>query len=130
MLVWCDVEMGDDQKAAIDQSTRAALAKKLSELQRIEGFTDDLEEFQRNEIARLAGILNCIENTPLANYLTSMQEFERGAVRGQTNCTMCGEDEKLFLCSKCKLVMHCSQECQSEDWKEGKHKSRCFEPTF
>mmetsp|Transcript_24907 Transcript_24907/g.59137 ORF Transcript_24907/g.59137 Transcript_24907/m.59137 type:complete len:463 (+) Transcript_24907:88-1476(+) len=39
-------------------------------------------------------------------------------------CDFCGESlDKVDLCSKCKVAMYCSRECQRQDWK--RHKSLC-----
>jgi hypothetical protein len=32
----------------------------------------------------------------------------------------------LKLCSKCKLVSYCSQACQLQHWRQGKHKQFCI----
>ena len=42
-------------------------------------------------------------------------------------CDFCGESlDKVELCSKCRVAMYCSRECQREDWK--RHKSLCCCP--
>lgn len=38
-------------------------------------------------------------------------------------CTVCGLDDQLLRCSRCKLVYYCSKEHQRLDWK--KHKISC-----
>jgi hypothetical protein len=39
-------------------------------------------------------------------------------------CDKCNEvKEKVFVCSKCKLVKYCGRDCQKEHWKT--HKSDC-----
>ena len=47
-----------------------------------------------------------------------------------TFCWSCRKDKdkegtKLTQCSQCYSVWYCSKECQSKDWKEGKHKIDC-----
>ena len=33
--------------------------------------------------------------------------------------------EATHTCSRCKVTKYCSRECQTQDWKEGGHKTRC-----
>uniref|UniRef100_A0A914YUI4 MYND-type domain-containing protein n=1 Tax=Panagrolaimus superbus TaxID=310955 RepID=A0A914YUI4_9BILA len=41
-------------------------------------------------------------------------------------CHICGKEGKtLPSCSKCKMALYCSQECQKLDWTEFNHKSLC-----
>ena len=42
-------------------------------------------------------------------------------------CTLCGIFGKQKLCSRCKLVRYCSNDCQKEDWK--RHRSECTDPS-
>lgn len=40
------------------------------------------------------------------------------------DCATCGKSsEKMYKCSKCKLVRYCDRDCQLADWK--RHKSEC-----
>lgn len=120
--------MGDDKRASVDKDVRAALAARLEEFQAVEDF-DRLKELQRVEVARLAGILNCVEKMPtgpmaVGYYLISTREHIEGSIPGQEECDVC-MDEAELLCSKCKSVRYCGSECQTKAWKEG-HKYRCF----
>ena len=49
-------------------------------------------------------------------------EAERIAVYG---CATCGGKGKLFVCSRCRLLVYCSVECQRAHW--GAHKPTCNE---
>lgn len=122
MVVWCAPAMGDDGKAAIDSAVRTRLAEKLVAMQQADGFAA-LSEFQRAEIQRLAGMLRYVEGAP--EILASMREFHRGQVQGLESCAVCDKDTDLHLCSRCKTVKYCGQECQAKDWKD-KHIVRCF----
>ena len=42
------------------------------------------------------------------------------------HCNNCGKDGSLQNCTKCKVAMYCSKECQVKDW-EKKHKTHCKE---
>lgn len=46
------------------------------------------------------------------------------------SCDACGKKEtetiQLKRCGKCRVARYCSSECQIADWKQGKHKERCF----
>lgn len=39
------------------------------------------------------------------------------------SCAVCGHTDKLYSCSRCKLIFYCSKEHQKKDWK--KHKINC-----
>lgn len=63
----------------------------------------------------------------------------RAIVRGPDaelgdSCDACGTIEtgplKLRRCSKCRVARYCSPECQTRDWKEGRHKDRCFDTSL
>jgi hypothetical protein len=36
-------------------------------------------------------------------------------------CSVCGADDSLMLCSKCKVQRYCNTECQKKDWRSHKH---------
>lgn len=33
---------------------------------------------------------------------------------------------KLMRCSRCKVAMYCSEACSKKDWKQGRHRTVCF----
>lgn len=39
-------------------------------------------------------------------------------------CFVCKKTDDLFLCSRCRLVYYCNQECQKKDWKN--HRDLCI----
>ncbi|XP_044747045.1 egl nine homolog 1 isoform X2 [Coccinella septempunctata] len=43
------------------------------------------------------------------------------------SCAVCGHTDKLYSCSRCKLIFYCSKEHQKKDWK--KHKVDCGKPS-
>jgi len=38
-------------------------------------------------------------------------------------CAICGRQDQLKLCSRCRAAKYCSKECQTRDWKA--HKAIC-----
>ncbi|EKM51087.1 uncharacterized protein PHACADRAFT_128842 [Phanerochaete carnosa HHB-10118-sp] len=133
-LVWCDPAMGDDKQTCIDKDTRDALAARVAEIQADPSFPR-IDATQRAQVARLAKTLATLTNIPGAGmpapvWLNAQRGLAENSVHGLNDCAVCfEEDEALFLCSKCKTVKYCSQECQLRGWKQG-HKIRCFETTF
>ena len=134
MLLWCDVEMGDDKQTCIDKATRESLAAKVSYLQGEESFART-DPNQHAQVARLAKALATLSSIPGAGlpatmWLASQRELAENSIRGLHDCAVCLEDdEALFLCSKCKTVKYCSKECQLKAWKDG-HKLRCFATAY
>ncbi|KAF4573105.1 MUB1/samB family protein [Pleurotus pulmonarius] len=125
MLMWCDPSLGDDGKACIDAVVRRGLFKKTKGLQETKGF-ENIDEFQRVEIARCNGMLNAIEELPDNLYVTSTRQHLLGQLDGCGNLE-CGEEATLN-CSRCKGTRYCGRECQKKAWKE--HKLFCFAPSF
>lgn len=123
LLFWCDISMGDDERASIDKATCDTLATGIRDLHSQPDITS-LPELGRVELERLAGILNAIEQMPGGHYLKSTQEYLQEQVHGQDECIVCMDDAEM-LCSQCKSVRYCSKECQMKAWKGG-HKRRCW----
>lgn len=125
MLIWCDPSLGDDGKACIDTVVREGLFKKTKALQETKGF-ENIDEFQRVEVARCNGMLNAIEELPDDLYVTSTRQHLLAQLDGCGN-PECGEDATL-TCSRCKGTRYCGRDCQQKAWKE--HKLFCFAPSF
>jgi hypothetical protein len=43
----------------------------------------------------------------------------------ETACDVCGKKDAEFLCGHCEMVVYCSRECQTKDWKKMNHKTIC-----
>ncbi|KAI0692846.1 hypothetical protein C8T65DRAFT_668954 [Cerioporus squamosus] len=63
ILQWCDTDIGDDKRAAIDKAVRLALREKCRELMGSERW-GDLDRYQQVEIRRLEGMLGPVEHMP------------------------------------------------------------------
>lgn len=52
------------------------------------------------------------------------------SVQSDYNCYSCHKklEKQINTCSRCRLAIYCSRDCQLEDWKE-KHKFICFDTT-
>jgi hypothetical protein len=58
--------------------------------------------------------------------------MKKGSIE-QEECSNCAasvgaDGSALKKCSKCKLVLYCSQACQSQHWRDGGHKRFCLTP--
>ena len=129
LFFWCDVEMGDDQRASVDKDARAALVTRLQAFQGTNEYAA-LDRYQSIEVDRLMGMLGAVENMPtgpmpVGYYLISTRQHLEGSVTGQRECDVCVDEDAGLLCSKCKSVRYCGKECQARAWKDG-HKYKCF----
>lgn len=128
LLFWCDVDMGNDKRAAIDHDLRVRLAKIIPRLQSQDA-TDQPRETRRLATERLAIILKRIESAPTdslcaGDYLISVRQRLESSVPGQLDCFVCRGRTEL-LCSQCKSIRFCSKECQAMAWEDG-HQFQCF----
>ncbi|RXW17626.1 hypothetical protein EST38_g8232 [Candolleomyces aberdarensis] len=65
-------------------------------------------------------------NAVVEKWLVKRSGKEKAALTGKT-CDQCGVAQKgLKICSKCKTVQYCSQECQRAAWSEHKKKCKTF----
>ncbi|KAF8963095.1 hypothetical protein BDZ97DRAFT_1701761 [Flammula alnicola] len=56
----------------------------------------------------------------------AQKEDERRKLKGSSCCSLCGREDKLLSCSKCKRASYCNPQlraCQKLDWP--KHKKEC-----
>lgn len=122
MVHWCDPNQGDDKKACINTSTRAALVHKLELLAQEDAFTR-LPLIQRVDIERLAGLLGAVEQLPGNQYAASTRQYLEGQLDmcGKSSCA----EEAELQCAKCKTIRYCGRDCQTWHWKNG-HKLMCF----
>ena len=56
--------------------------------------------------------------------IQSEKELKKMQYIIEKECFVCKKTEDLFLCSRCKLVYYCNEDCQKKDWKT--HKEYCI----
>lgn len=134
MLIWGDPATGDDAQTCFDKRVRAGLAAKVASLEQSPSIAR-LDATQQAQIARLHKALSTLEHltaqgVSARTWVEAQRGLQENDIPGLQDCAACFDDDKeLFLCSKCKTVKYCSQECQLKDWKAG-HKIRCYETTY
>lgn len=72
-----------------------------------------------------AGLVKYVAGMIPCSCLNELRKEAR-TIPKMTWCWFCGKEdtkEKLFRCTRCKLVEYCSKECQVADWKS--HKLNC-----
>lgn len=54
---------------------------------------------------------------------SSSPQFSESKIKIIKKCDICNSEKNLKLCSRCKTIYYCSQECQKKGWE--KHKLQC-----
>lgn len=85
-----------------------------------DGFVD-LDCFTPSPSTASAVVSN--RNTSTARSTSSERTSIAEGEEESKNCSVCGSTEKLFKCSRCKIMLYCSKEHQKLHWKY--HKATC-----
>ncbi|KAL1737799.1 hypothetical protein HDZ31DRAFT_11156, partial [Schizophyllum fasciatum] len=98
MLQWCDTDIGDDKRAAIDKAARLAVREKCRALMRDAKLWEGLGQYEQVEVRRLEGMLGPVEHLPTppdqpGYYLQSSKDYLEGRIPGQEECKVCMEDD-------------------------------------
>ena len=64
-----------------------------------------------------------IDSAQLTQRILDNTTGQANEVKEGQACAKCGKSHSTMICSACRNVVYCSQDCQREDWK--RHKKDC-----
>jgi len=132
---WNDVHRETEEGASKVQVKDASVLEVL--LSTIKGYEKEelkaLDEDERRTLIDFSTFLSLVngDEASKAEQFTIFRENMEKDRDTRTECSGCGkifaEEKDLQACSKCRIVLYCSAECQTTDWKRY-HKETCCYP--
>ncbi len=123
MLADVQDRMGSVSLHEVVIANRADVAKFLIQKHKTSIHTAEMENVTPATMVHSGGMMKSRE---VCSMITDIMREEANIRRKikKNSCVKCGKEDGLSACSRCKVTLYCSRECQVAHWKDG-HKAEC-----